>query len=780
MPITPGWEAAENGLPVNLNAINHASQITQHLGTHNFKLVYEGNQTVVPSGGTQFSFFSTGNVTDWSQPFVQPVGVTTVGRVALPLRSIGNGADLLVRLCTDNGSGFPDESNVLSATSVPASWLNNLQASDGLASAGPLAIPDFNYMYGTGSINVVPWAAPAVNESGVADFATIVTSGNYTVFLGGHTTSGAANNVCVSEYLGSGNFSLPIPQPSLPVGTWYGCAAATTNAIIYAGGSTNAVGNSTNVWVASWDPNTGVIGSWSAQTPLPVGLTNSCMTSYNNTVYVFGGIDNTTTLRNNVYYATLSNGQFSSWNVSHALPQAIYKSACAVVGNRLWVLGGSTNPSPDTATSAVYYADIASDGSLSSWQTIAPNLPVGVYQYAPGWGIARTDSAIAMVCGFTAPATNTNAIQILTSSSTGYSHRWQATHWRESGVEAVCAFDTGSDGQWDLINPIVTSSIYSHTTLTPVPMVSIPLCATGLTPGSKYHVVLSQHQKSDTSEYIQFGVLDDTPLPNPLLVDNRHTNTWHVSSLGATWAVPMCVFDLTATGNLLHTWEDPQSTGSSYTSNLARRSTTRVTSDVTGLLLGVTDAVTVPNDPLNSNPTFTTGTSPWTATGCALTQSNAQTHGGYLFSGLMTPDGVTAAPSIESDRVPIVNSPTALGNVTYYMVNGWLYSPTGLTQVSLSVNWFDHNMNYLATTFTGTSLSAATWTNVVSYNLAPSTAAYAAINPTITGTPGVGNTLYLSNVTLTSSIELTSTQASVASISYGGTAWPPTGVTTLT
>ena len=202
---------------------------------------------------------------------------------------------------------------------------------------------------------------------------------------------------------------------------------------------------------------------------------------------------------------------------------------------------------------------------------------------------------------------------------------------------------------------------------------SVPLPASSLTAGATYHVVLQQRPSGTASDYLQYGI-NSASLPSDALKSSRHSGTWTTIQTG--YSMPMAVYDNTANSPVLHTWSDPASTGSTYSSNLAAKTSTLVYNQY-NLPFGLCEATALPNDPLNSNPTFTSGTSPWTATNCTLTQSSTQTHGGFAFSGLITPNGTSASVFIQSENVPI-NAGTAVTNPgRFYQVNGWVYSPTG-------------------------------------------------------------------------------------------------------
>jgi hypothetical protein len=172
---------------------------------------------------------------------------------------------------------------------------------------------------------------------------------------------------------------------------------------------------------------------------------------------------------------------------------------------------------------------------------------------------------------------------------------------------------------------------------------------------------------------------------------------------------------------------------------------------------------------LNVNPTFTTGTAPWTAAGGTLTRSSAHTQGGLPFSGLLTPNGVAALCYASSEQVPVTAG-------AHYTVNGWLYSPTGHA-ASLSVNWFDWQSTYLTTSSSSVTLAANTWTRLTNVFPAPSGATYGAIVPTEAGTPAVTDLLYLSDLTLTVTDPVV--VASVAEVTYDAVTRQPSGTTLL-
>jgi hypothetical protein len=773
MPTTPSWEAASNGIPGNLNATNHASQVSQLLGSHAVTPIYAGSQILTPAGGDGYGQFFPGNGRDMAQPFIMPGGKTVVGRVAIPIISYGNGADVLVSLVPDN-AGVPNMSNILASTSVPASWITNLGAPNGLQNGGPLATPANNSMAFATNITTTPWGALTVDGSGTGlSFTATTISGNFLISAGGKTSTPTAA-VVTAQFTGAGTVATPMVQPSLPAASYFGTLAATTGTLVYTGGNNNVTPLLSTVYTASWNQSTGAVGAWSAQASLPIAIQHACSAASGNTVYVAGGVDNTPTVRAEVYYATVSNGQITAWNKGPALPTAVQQAAMGVVNGWLILAGGSTTAPSNTPSGAVYFAKINSDGSLGTWQT-GPSLPVPAFTFSPGWNMAVTDSAFHFILGQTSSSTNSSSVQTLTVTSNGLSTYWKHGDFGAfSGAQMTGAFSVGN-GSWELFLLNFAASSYSWTTVVPMPLISVPLYATGLTPGNKYHVVIQQHQYLSSSDFIGVGI-DNGAYPNDALDRLRNTGTWGPNNTG--FSIPLVIYDNTPGGNVLHTWEDPSSTGSTSSSNIAARASSLVYNSISQLI-GLCDSVRLPNDTLNKNPTFTSGVGNWTAHNCTFVQSNAQVHGGFPFSGLMTPNGVASAPNVTSELVPVAAFSQATSSGQWYAANGWFYSPTGWSNVSLSVDWYTSTQVYITTTNATATLAAATWTNLVSYHKPPAGAAFASINFIESGTPAAGNTVYFSNVTIQASPEVTQPFSSVAQLTYNNPLWSPVGVSQL-
>lgn len=763
---TPQWEAAKNGLPGDLASTNHANQLNQFLGTHKSTVVYESKSIVTPNGAAGFYWFTSGKTFDFDQAFTLPGGSTDIGRIAVPIYTHGNGADVKFTLSADT-SGKPNLASPIASVTLPAQWLTNQAATNGMtdSATSPIAMARDNSLVMAGSTNHM-WTQPNSTTSGAASYAAPITSGNYVILLGGYNGTTAVATAATVHWSGGTSLSLPMAQPALPQAAYYGAVAATNDAVLYAGGQGSGSTFFGSVYTASWDPNTGTVGAWSSQTSLPSNLTQAGGAAYapTDTVYVVGGTtDGTATnAQSTVYYATLSNGAISSWQQGARLPQELYACAVAVVGQWLIVAGGINKQG--AINSGAYYSRINTDGSPTGWQ-YGPTLPTPIWTSGSGWDVATTDSAIILVGGYTntAGTTTTAAVQILQTTAQEVGFQWSQQQATAAGVLQAAVFSLGpgpvSDENWQMFT--LHTSSYDTTELYPMPLVSVPFGVTGLTGGGTYHLTYQQVQGSTQDDQVRLGIQSGALSATDAQQSNRFANSW--TAILAGYQVPLIVYDNDLANRPIHTIDDVDYYGS------ARRFST-INFSYNYRLLGLYEATALPKDPLNSNPTFTTGIAPWVAHSCTFVQSNAQTHGGLPFSGLLTPNGTTATVYAESEPVPVIPG-------QWYQVNGWVYSPPGYNTVTLSVDWYDSGGTFISVSQTVVTVAAATWTNLVNYYLAPPTAARGTILLAEGLTPAASQTLYLSNATLTPAFS--TVLPSIAQVTYASSGWPLTGITQL-
>lgn len=734
MAIIPAYSAARNGLLGDTGAMDASAQINQLLGSHGITVLYGGAQILTPNGAAlgsnvPASFWSCHlDGTDYDQPFTMPG--TAIGRVTVPVLPVGAGADLIVSLCPDS-AGNPG--TPIATTRIPAAWITQLAAVAGAAgpssslqlttpTSAPLALPQFNaLLFGQGvSYN---WSPPAPTSAGAISFPPAIGSGNYMILAGGSIGSNGAQNVYTVPWLGGATLGAPIAQPLLPEPLGLTALSANSTTIITAGGVANSSTLVASVYTAGWNPATGQISAWSQQTPLPQAVGAAFGAATDSAVYVVGGQNNTPAVLNTVYWATLSNGQVSAWQTGTPLPVSMKGAFVAIIGSYLVVVGGDTNVGLTAASNAVYYAAINADNSLGPWQS-GPAMPYAVGNGNSGFMVS-TSAGIAIIGGFTPPSGTSTEIQNLSFGPDGPGV-WSLSTLAAPDGNAV--FPIGP-GQWQVFSLYSTS--YATASQYQVPQISVPLPATGLTNGGTYHVLMRQ-AGGDLNDYLRMP-MQYQPFPGFPTVQSR------ASSGGSTWtagtsgdAIPITIYDQTASGSPLHFWSDVG----------ARHSMLVNTTTPDGSLLGILEATAQSGPVLNMNATFTAGTAPWAATGGALAQSSAHTHGNLPFSAQLTPSGSAATSQIESEKVAVLQSHS-------YTVTAWLYSNPGYSNSSLSINWYNSSGTLLSTTAgTTTPLAAATWTQVVTTGNVPSGAATATIVAAEGGTPSSSAVLFVSSATM--------------------------------
>lgn len=548
---TPAWQAARNGLTGDANAVDKSAQVNQLLGTHANTTIYHGNPVVAPTSGlgvgtndpAHFWAFHFDDF-DYDQPFT--MSGTSIGRISVPVLPVGNGADLQVSLYTDS-AGSPG--TLVQSVTIPAKWITSMAsvaAAPGPTTScqlvntpGPLALPQFTELH-IGAWSTVNWSAPATSATGNPN-PTTVQNANYMILVGGTDSVSGKEiaNVFTIPFEGGTQLGNPTPQPALPQAAYAMVVAATPDTLIAGGGVTTGSFYYDNIFAAGWDPSTGVLSSWSAQTSLPQAVWAASTAVWTNplgqsTVYVIGGTDSGGNNLDTVYWATVQNGQITGWNTT-SYPLALEYPMPFVVDDMLVVAGGGVTGGNVTN---VYYANINSDGSLGTWQ-VGPPLFL---------------TTLGLISGTTPNGFvhfGSNHVQSLTAGPTGVGSWSAQSDTYSAGTGQPGMFPVGT-GQWQQF--LANATDYNTVPVYQVPMISVPLPATGLTSGAKYHVALHQ-VGGDLNNYLRTQ-LDYDALPgNPTaLYRTRGSGSW--TAYASQYCIPIYVYDQTIGGQPWHTWDD--------------------------------------------------------------------------------------------------------------------------------------------------------------------------------------------------------------------------------
>jgi hypothetical protein len=120
----------------------------------------------------------------------------------------------------------------------------------------------------------------------------------------------------------------------------------------------------------------GSTSSWTTSgTSLPLSRQDHSSVAANGYIYVIGGCT-CANGQTTIYYAKVNaNGSLGSWatNTSNPLTVGLYDHSSVVVNGYVYVIGGTTGSTPQ---SAVYYAKLNANGTIGAWSTSANTLPL--------------------------------------------------------------------------------------------------------------------------------------------------------------------------------------------------------------------------------------------------------------------------------------------------------------------------------------------------------------------------------------------------------------------
>ena len=145
---------------------------------------------------------------------------------------------------------------------------------------------------------------------------------------------------------------------------------------------------------------------------------------------------------------------------------------------------------------------------------------------------------------------------------------------------------------------------------------------------------------------------------------------------------------------------------------------------------------------LNTNMSFELGLAPWTAIdGATAAQSTTQVFSG-TYSCLVTPNGSTANPGIQSEMVPINQNYT-------YTLCAQVNIPTGFSGgVQLGINWYNASHSYISSSFVAGVVTTAGWNALSETYAAVAGAAYAQCIVQMEGTPTTAQLMYVDEAAL--------------------------------
>lgn len=204
---------------------------------------------------------------------------------------------------------------------------------------------------------------------------------------------------------------------ALPDSRTYHAMVTYNGHLIVAGGYKPSASRAT-VWYCTPDAGTGANGAWTATTSMAgTGKYGSGYAVVNSRLYLCGGSNYTSNLAT-VIYADLNNdGTVGTWNTAGAanLPAIRLWPQIWTYDNDLYVAGGLNTSS--AYMSDVYYADVATDGTIASWSTSSYSIP---QPFAYGAASAQENSRVALYGGWTTGGASANVYTNSTATITEY------------------------------------------------------------------------------------------------------------------------------------------------------------------------------------------------------------------------------------------------------------------------------------------------------------------------------------------------------------------------
>jgi len=222
---------------------------------------------------------------------------------------------------------------------------------------------------------IVGWSEvlqlPETLDSGAA-----VTSADWIYVLGGRNAQEEpVATVRRAQINPDGSIRAWLTSGSLPLAV-FGHTAVLFNGRIYVVGGYNQNGYRADVFVSKINSD-GSLGGWSATTPLPSeqGRATHAIIAANGFLYVIGGYRNTT-IMGNIWRAPIRpDGSVGTWIAESPLPVPLYRATAVTRNNVLYVIGG--RPSTTAVSRRIFQAPVLTSGSLGDWGDLGDVLPEG-------------------------------------------------------------------------------------------------------------------------------------------------------------------------------------------------------------------------------------------------------------------------------------------------------------------------------------------------------------------------------------------------------------------
>lgn len=275
------------------------------------------------------------------------------------------------------------------------------------------------------------WGTDTALPTPVVDGNLVVTK-NRVYLLGGANATVATSLIYTAPINTDGTLGAWVTAGNLPDTTAYLQPVVTKNRIYLLSGYY------TTVYTAVINTD-GTIGTWSTSHALPGQLSWSHIVKTRTRLYVISGRDQAANPSPTAYFTDINaDGTINPWyTVGSFLPQGRVGGEVIVTKNRVYIVGGWTNPGGTTGTSVT--APIAPDGTLGAW-TAGPALPIAL-----SYSTSVVTRKKAYILGGYGPNNSRVGTSYVADVNTdGTLGDWRECQSLPEGRESAHAFFTGS------------------------------------------------------------------------------------------------------------------------------------------------------------------------------------------------------------------------------------------------------------------------------------------------------------------------------------------------
>jgi len=246
---------------------------------------------------------------------------------------------------------------------------------------------------------LVPWhpsptelSLPAARTDGA-----VLQVGTKLLYVGGSDGSTAKPNVYVAQTVGTGNFDKWTDGPALPAARADASVAYVAGSIYVLGGTDETGAPTDTVYILTPDSGTGELGEWQEAPDaltLPEPRTAAAVAITTDGLLLIGGRNGDGPVATTWKSKLDSKGALGAWVAEQSLAAPQAEATAVVVGDFVWLFGGSDTNGPVGAVqrgsfgqpAAAGLPDNPDEGKVVRWDVNnAANLPVARTN-AAGWG----------------------------------------------------------------------------------------------------------------------------------------------------------------------------------------------------------------------------------------------------------------------------------------------------------------------------------------------------------------------------------------------------------